>query len=130
MSKYAFVKIVVPSMNLEELLKHPWSPVIRPPSDDLKLESYLDKGRRHPARQCRPLKFRGYVFALLFYKRISDCFDEEVRTQVASLTKAGVPQDQALCWHAIPRITTSSCVPKAPPGPPWLVPPRPSSARR
>jgi type I restriction enzyme M protein len=36
------------------------------------------------------------VFALLFYKRISDCFDEEVRTQVATLTKAGVPQDQAL----------------------------------
>ncbi|MGC8731222.1 MAG: N-6 DNA methylase, partial [Halothiobacillaceae bacterium] len=41
-------------------------------------------------------EFRGYVFALLFYKRISDCFDEEVRTQVATLTKAGVPHDQAL----------------------------------
>ena len=35
-------------------------------------------------------------FALFFYKRISDCFDEEVRTQAATLTKADVPQDQAL----------------------------------
>ncbi len=36
------------------------------------------------------------MFALLFYKRISDCFDEEVRSQMATLIKAGVPQDQAL----------------------------------
>lgn len=36
------------------------------------------------------------MFALLFYKRISDCFGEEVRTQAATLTKAGMPQNQAL----------------------------------
>jgi hypothetical protein len=33
-------------------------------------------------------EFRGYVFALLFYRRISDCYEEEVRTQVDALAIA------------------------------------------
>ena len=60
------------------------------------LESYLDKAADILRGNADHSEFRGYVFALLFYKRISDCFDEEVRAQVATLTKAGVPQDQAL----------------------------------
>jgi len=36
------------------------------------------------------------VFALLFYKRINDCYEEEVRTQADTLIKAGLPQEQAL----------------------------------
>ena len=60
------------------------------------LESYLDKAADILRGNADHSEFRGYVFALLFYKRISDCFDEEVRTQVVTLTKAGVPQDQAL----------------------------------
>ncbi|WP_425494914.1 type I restriction-modification system subunit M N-terminal domain-containing protein [Pandoraea eparura] len=54
------------------------------------LESYLDKAAGVLRGNADHSEFRGYVFALLFYKRISDCFDEEVRTQVATLTRAGV----------------------------------------
>lgn len=86
-------------MNLEELLSTLESPIVIRPTRRMtqgELESYLDKAADILRGNADHSEFRGYVFALLFYKRISDCFDEEVRTQVATLTKAGVPQDQAL----------------------------------
>lgn len=61
------------------------------------------QGSRHPARQADHSEFRGYVFALLFYKRISDCFDEEVRIQADMLIKAGLPQEQALALARDPQ---------------------------
>ncbi len=88
-----------PSMNLEELLSTLESPIVIRPTRRMtqgELESYLDKAADILRGNADHSEFRGYVFALLFYKRISDCFDEEVRTQVATLTKAGVPQSQAL----------------------------------
>ncbi|MBS0575791.1 MAG: N-6 DNA methylase, partial [Proteobacteria bacterium] len=75
------------------------SPIVIRPTRRMtqgELESYLDKAADILRGNADHSEFRGYVFALLFYKRISDCFDEEVRAQVATLTKAGVPQDQAL----------------------------------
>ncbi|MDI6748095.1 MAG: class I SAM-dependent DNA methyltransferase [Rhodocyclaceae bacterium] len=86
-------------MNLEELLSTLESPIVIRPTRRMtqgELESYLDKAADILRGNADHSEFRGYVFALLFYKRISDCFDEEVRTQAATLTKAGVPQDQAL----------------------------------
>lgn len=86
-------------MNLEELLSTLESPIVIRPTRRMtqgELESYLDKAADILRGNADHSEFRGYVFALLFYKRISDCFDEEVRTQVATLTKAGVPEDQAL----------------------------------
>lgn len=86
-------------MNLEELLSALESSItIRPARrmTQAELESYLDKAADILRGNADHSEFRGYVFALLFYKRISDCFDEEIRTQVATLTRAGVPQDQAL----------------------------------
>ena len=86
-------------MNLEELLSTLESPIVIRPTRRMtqgELESYLDKAADILRGNADHSEFRGYVFALLFYKRISDCFDEEVRNQVATLTKAGVPQDQAL----------------------------------
>ncbi|MRD73597.1 N-6 DNA methylase [Rhodocyclus tenuis] len=86
-------------MNLEELLCTLDSPIAIRPTRRMtqgELESYLDKAADILRGNADHSEFRGYVFALLFYKRISDCFDEEVRTQVATLTKANVPQDQAL----------------------------------
>ncbi|MEZ5657694.1 MAG: class I SAM-dependent DNA methyltransferase [Burkholderiaceae bacterium] len=86
-------------MNLEELLSALESPIVIRPTRRMtqgELESYLDKAADILRGNADHSEFRGYVFALLFYKRISDCFDEEVRTQVATLTKAGVPPDQAL----------------------------------
>jgi type I restriction enzyme M protein len=86
-------------MNLEQLLETLASPIVLRPVRRMtqgELESYLDKAADILRGNADHSEFRGYVFALLFYKRISNCFDEEVRTQVATLTKAGVPQDQAL----------------------------------
>lgn len=86
-------------MNLEQLLEQLDSPITIRPTRRMtqgELESYLDKAADILRGNADHSEFRGYVFALLFYKRISDCFDEEVRTQVATLTKAGVPPDQAL----------------------------------
>lgn len=86
-------------MNLEELLSTLESPIVIRPTRRMtqsELESYLDTAANILRGNADHSEFRGYVFALLFYKRISDCFDEEVRTQAATLVKAGVPQDQAL----------------------------------
>lgn len=70
-------------MNLEELLSTLESPIVIRPTRRMtqgELESYLDKAADILRGNADHSEFRGYVFALLFYKRISDCFDEEVRT--------------------------------------------------
>lgn len=85
-------------MNLEELLGALESPIALRPTRRMtqsELESYLDKAADILRGSADHSEFRGYVFALLFYKRISDCFDEEVRTHTSTLTKAGVPLAQA-----------------------------------
>jgi type I restriction enzyme M protein len=86
-------------MNLDELLSTLESPILVRPTRRMtqgELESYLDKAADILRGNADHSEFRGYVFALLFYKRINDCFDEEVRTQAATLTGAGVPREQAL----------------------------------
>lgn len=86
-------------MNLDELLSTLESPIVIRPTRRMtqgELESYLDHAANILRGNADHSEFRGYVFALLFYKRISDCFDEEVRTQAATLTAAGVPREQAL----------------------------------
>ncbi len=86
-------------MNLDELLSTLESPIVVRPTRRMtqgELESYLDKAADILRGNADHSEFRGYVFALLFYKRINDCFDEEVRTQAATLTGAGVPREQAL----------------------------------
>ena len=60
------------------------------------LENYLDKAADILRGNADHSEFRGYVFALLFYKRINDCYDEEVRTQYDTLVKAGLPLEQTL----------------------------------
>ncbi len=86
-------------MNLTELLTTLEAPiVVRPPRrmTQGELESYLDKAADILRGNADHSEFRGYVFALLFYKRINDCYQEEVRTQTETLVQAGVPQEQAL----------------------------------
>lgn len=82
-------------MNLDELLTTLESPIVVRPTRRMtqgELESYLDKAADILRGNTDHSEFRGYVFALLFYKRISDCFDEGVRTEVATLYQ---PQLQA-----------------------------------
>ena len=86
-------------MNLQELLAQLDTPIVIRPTRRMtqgELETYLDKAADILRGNADHSEFRGYVFALLFYKRISDCYDEEVRSQTDALVKAGVPRDQAL----------------------------------
>ena len=86
-------------MNLKELLETLEAPIIVRPARRMtqgELESYLDKAADILRGNADHSEFRGYVFALLFYKRINDCFDEEVPTQAATLVNAGMSREQAL----------------------------------
>jgi type I restriction enzyme M protein len=86
-------------MNLQDLLTQLDTPIVIRPTRRMtqgELETYLDKAADILRGNADHSEFRGYVFALLFYKRISDCYDEEVRTQAEALVKASVPRDQAL----------------------------------
>lgn len=59
------------------------------------LENYLDSAANILRGNADHSEFRGYVFALLFYKRINDCFEEEIETQAQTLIKAGMDEKQA-----------------------------------
>ena len=43
------------------------------------LDAFLEKAADILRGNVDHSEFRGYVFALLFYKRINDCYDEEGR---------------------------------------------------
>jgi type I restriction enzyme M protein len=86
-------------MNLTEFLTTLEAPIVVRPTRRMtqgELENYLDKAADILRGNADHSEFRGYVFALLFYKRINDCYEERVRTQADTLIKAGVPQEQAL----------------------------------
>jgi len=85
-------------VNLTELLTRLAAPIVVRPTRRMtqgELESYLDKAADILRGNADHSEFRGYVFALLFYKRINDCYEEEVRTQAASLKQAGIAEDRA-----------------------------------
>ncbi len=86
------------NMSLSELLTSLEAPIVVRPTRRMtqgELESYLDKAADILRGNADHSEFRGYVFALLFYKRINDCFEEDVRNQAASLKNAGVAEEQA-----------------------------------
>jgi type I restriction enzyme M protein len=85
-------------MDLTELLTTLEAPIVVRPTRRMtqgELESYLDKAADILRGNADHSEFRGYVFALLFYKRINDCFEEDVRKQTASLKSAGIADEQA-----------------------------------
>lgn len=86
-------------MDLSELLSTLEQEIVVRPTRRMtqsELETYLDTAANILRGNADHSEFRGYVFALLFYKRINDCFDEEVRTQLDPLIKAGMDEEQAL----------------------------------
>ena len=120
-------------MKLNELLTNLESPIVIRPTRRMtqgELETYLDKAADILRGNADHSEFRGYVFALLFYKRISDCFDEEVRTQADTLIKAGVPQDQSYSARARSAEPPFYRALRPPTGPLSRVPREASSARR
>lgn len=83
---------------LETVLKDLSKPINLRPARGMtrgELESYLGKAADILRSSSDDSSLRGYIFALLFYKRINDCFEEEVNKQMTTLTKAGVPEEQA-----------------------------------
>lgn len=85
-------------MNLNELLTTLESPIVVRPTRRMtkaEMETYLDKAADILRGNADHSEFRGYVFALLFYKRINDCFEEDVRTRSAELQNEGVAEEQA-----------------------------------
>ena len=85
-------------MNLNELLATLDAPIVVRPTRRMtqsELENYLDKAADILRGNADHSEFRGYVFALLFYKRINDCFEEDVRKQSAELRKSGIAEEQA-----------------------------------
>jgi type I restriction enzyme M protein len=98
-------------MNLQELLTQLDTPIVIRPTRRMtqgELETYLDKAADILRGNADHSEFRGYVFALLFYKRISDCYDEEVRTQTATRwSRQACRRIRRCCWPATRRTTTS-----------------------
>jgi type I restriction enzyme M protein len=84
---------------LEKILGDLAAPIVLRPVRRMtqgELENYLDKAADILRGNADHSEFRGYVFALLFYKRINDCFEEEVRTQAINLKAAGIDEAEAL----------------------------------
>jgi hypothetical protein len=85
-------------MNLDTLLATLEAPIVVRPTRRMtqgELETYLDKAADILRGNADHSEFRGYVFALLFYKRINDCFEEDVRTQTVKLAASGLFREQA-----------------------------------
>jgi type I restriction enzyme M protein len=90
-------------MNLTQLLTTLEAPIVVRPTRRMtqgELESYLDKAADILRGNADHSEFRGYVFALLFYKRINDCFEEDVRKQAVSLKSAGIAVVVKNCTRA------------------------------
>lgn len=86
-------------MNLADRLQQLESPIVIRPTRRMaqgERVTYLNKAADILRRNADHPEFRGYVFALLFHKRICDCYEEAVRTKVDVLAMVGVPRDQAL----------------------------------
>src|ERR1022692_3110309 len=70
------------------------------------LDAFLEKAADILRGNVDHSEFRGYVFALLFFKRISDFFDESVR-QLARMQKKSLPfiVPKNCLWDAVVRGT-------------------------
>jgi type I restriction enzyme M protein len=85
-------------MELKELLATFERPIIVHPARRMtqaELERCLDKAAHILRGNADHSEFRGYVFALLFYKRINDCFEEDVRLHASKLASSGLKDEHA-----------------------------------
>lgn len=85
-------------MKLDELLSTLDKPIVVRPVRRMtqsELKSYLDTAANILRGNADHSEFRGYVFALLFYKRINDCFLEDVGRETTVLNVAGISEKQA-----------------------------------
>src|SRR3990172_4554753 len=66
------------------------------------LDSFLDKAADILRGNVDHSEFRGYVFALLFFKRISDVYQEEVRKLTAELGDESLALDPRMHNFVVP----------------------------
>ena len=67
------------------------------------LDGFLEKAANILRGNVDHSEFRGYVFALLFYKRISDCFEEEVRRLEKDLGDEDLARDPSMHHFVVPK---------------------------
>lgn len=72
------------------------------------LDAFLEKAADILRGNVDHSEFRGYVFALLFFKRISDLFDEAVRN-LAKKVGDEVANDPAMQRRALPFVVPPDC---------------------
>ncbi len=66
------------------------------------LDSFLDKAADILRGNVDHSEFRGYVFALLFFKRISDVYEEEVRSLTRKLGDESLAKDPKMHNFVVP----------------------------
>src|SRR5271157_1232516 len=66
------------------------------------LDSFLDKAADILRGNVDHSEFRGYVFALLFFKRISDVYEEEVRKLTEQLGDEALANDPKMHNFVVP----------------------------
>jgi len=66
------------------------------------LDGFLEKAADILRGNVDHSEFRGYVFALLFYKRISDLFQEEVRKLAVELDDEELARDPRMHNFVVP----------------------------
>lgn len=66
------------------------------------LDGFFGQGRRYLARNVDHSEFRGYVFALLFFKRISDIYLEDIRKLTEALGDAQLARDPKMPNFVVP----------------------------
>ena len=101
-------------LDLEQLLATLEEPIKTRPARRMtqgELEKYLEKAADLLRGNVDHSEFRSYVFALLFYKRISDRYDEEVRELTARLGDEALARDPSMHTPVPARAPGGLCLP-------------------
>jgi type I restriction enzyme M protein len=102
-----------PAIDLNHLLARLKEPIRTRPVRRMtqgELEGYLEKVADILRGSADHSEFRGYVFALLFYKRTSDRYDEEVRELSARLGDEALARDPSLHNFVVSEEARWECV--------------------
>ena len=104
-------------LDLDHLLASLEEPIRTRPTRRMtqgELEKYLEKAADMLRGNVDHSEFRGYVFALLFYKRISDRYDEEVRELTTRLGDEALARDPKMHNFVVPEEARWDAVVRTP----------------
>jgi len=107
------------TMKLENLIAKLKEPILTRPARRMtlgELETYLEKAADILRGNVDHSEFRGYVFALLFYKRINDRYEEEVRELTSRLGDEALARDPSMHNFVVPQEASWDTVVRTPKG--------------